>query len=81
VGPLTGTSANRSGEPPMRVAEDVLAALGSALDLILDGGATSGGMPSTVVDTVGPVRILREGVLKRRQIEHAFVGSGIVLQS
>ena len=61
-GPLTGTSANRSGQPPATTAEDVERALGTKVDLILNGGATPGGLPSTVVDTtVMPPRLIREG--------------------
>lgn len=65
-GMLTGTSANRSGSPPVSTAEEVRRFLGGGVDLILDGGPTSGGLPSTVVDTtVTPVRVLREGRVAR----------------
>jgi L-threonylcarbamoyladenylate synthase len=61
-GPLTGTSANRTGDPPATTAEDVRRALGAGVDVILDGGATPGGLPSTVLDTsVTPPRLIREG--------------------
>jgi L-threonylcarbamoyladenylate synthase len=62
VGPLTGTSANRSGAEPMSSPDAVGEALGSDLDLLVDGGTTSGGAPSTIVDaTVDPPRLLRAG--------------------
>ena len=65
-GMLTGTSANRSGSPPASTADEVRRFLGGGVDLILDGGPTSGGLPSTVVDTtVTPVRVLREGRVAR----------------
>src|SRR5439155_1333740 len=38
VGPLPTTSANRSGEPEARDADELQVQLGDALDLILDGG-------------------------------------------
>jgi L-threonylcarbamoyladenylate synthase len=61
-GPLTGTSANRSGQPPAMTAEEVERVLGDGVDAILNGGATPGGLPSTVVDTtVTPPRLIREG--------------------
>ena len=61
-GPLTGTSANRSGQPPATRAEDVDRALGDGVDAVLNGGPTPGGLPSTVVDTtVTPPRVIREG--------------------
>lgn len=50
--PITSTSANRSGGPPARRALDVLDALGDDLDLVLDGGETPGGPPSTLVELV-----------------------------
>ncbi|HLQ21707.1 MAG TPA: L-threonylcarbamoyladenylate synthase, partial [Gemmatimonadales bacterium] len=37
--PLTGTSANRSGQPPATTAEEVERALGDSVDAILNGGA------------------------------------------
>jgi L-threonylcarbamoyladenylate synthase len=60
--PITSTSANRSGQPPARRARDVVDALGDAVDLVLDGGDTPGGPPSTLVEIVGerPV-LLRSG--------------------
>jgi L-threonylcarbamoyladenylate synthase len=63
VGPLTVTSANRTGEPPAATAEEVAAALGPELGLLLDGGRTPGGQPSTLLDlTVEPPAVLRCGV-------------------
>jgi L-threonylcarbamoyladenylate synthase len=47
----------------------VQASLGDEVDLILDGGRTPGGLPSTVVDTtVQPVRLIREGALPRSAV-------------
>jgi L-threonylcarbamoyladenylate synthase len=68
-GPLTGTSANRSGAAPATTAEEVQASLGVEVDLILNGGRTPGGLPSTVVDcTVQPVRLIRQGALPRSEV-------------
>ena len=68
-GPLTGTSANRSGALPAITAQDVQASLGVDVDLVLDGGRTPGGFASTVVDTtVMPVRLIREGALSRSAV-------------
>jgi tRNA threonylcarbamoyl adenosine modification protein (Sua5/YciO/YrdC/YwlC family) len=62
--PITGVSANRHGEPPCRTAGEVAEVFGEGLDLILDGGPTSGGAPSTVVDLTGPEpRVLRAGAI------------------
>lgn len=64
VGPLPVTSANRSGQPDALDAAGVLAQLGRNIDLVLDGGAVGGGVPSTVVDCSADVpRILRTGAI------------------
>jgi L-threonylcarbamoyladenylate synthase len=71
-GPITATSANRSGQPPARTADQVEAAFAACappLDLILDGGATPGGLPSTIVDlTGGEPRLLRAGPIDFQQV-------------
>ena len=70
VGPLPTTSANRSGEPEARNADAIEAALGGAIDLILDGGPARGGPASTVVDcTSDRPRILRVGAVPVEAIE------------
>ncbi len=69
AGPMAVTSANLSGQPSPSTAEEVQAQLGGRIALILDGGRTPGGVPSTVVDCVGPdPQILREGPLTREDI-------------
>lgn len=78
VGPLPTTSANRSGEPEARDADELAAQLGDALDLILDGGPAHGGPPSTVVDTTTePVRILREGAVAADLIDRCLTSAGL----
>lgn len=63
--PVTAPSANRTDGPPPTSADDVVRDLGPALDLVLDGGATSGGLPSTVLDvTVDPPRLVRAGAAR-----------------
>jgi L-threonylcarbamoyladenylate synthase len=62
--PLTAPSANPSDAPPPRTAQEVLGYFDGALDLVLDGGPTPGGAPSTVLDlTVDPPRVLRRGAV------------------
>jgi len=68
-GALTGTSANLSGGPNVRTAVEATASLGNRVDLILDGGTTAGGMPSTVVDaSEDNPRVIREGLIPAREI-------------
>jgi L-threonylcarbamoyladenylate synthase len=67
--PLAVTSANFSGQPNCRDAQEVLEQIGSDLPLILDGGPTPGELASTVLDlTVSPPRILREGPVTREML-------------
>jgi L-threonylcarbamoyladenylate synthase len=62
AGPLATSSANLSGDPSPRTAADVLRTLGGRIDLLIDGGQTPGGRPSTVVDCTGEIpRLLRPG--------------------
>ncbi len=62
VGPLTATSANRHGAAPCATVDSALSSLAGSPDLVLDGGPTDGGTPSTLVDlTSGEPRILRFG--------------------
>jgi L-threonylcarbamoyladenylate synthase len=62
--PVTAPSANPTGGTPPTTAEGVLAHFRDVLDLVLDGGPTPGGAPSTVVDvTVDPPRVLRHGAI------------------
>lgn len=68
---ITGTSANMSGRPPCRNADEVLHSFQEEVDLILDGGKTTGETGSTILDvTVDPPLILREGMVSRRQLEN-----------
>ena len=61
---LTGTSANISGGPSPRTATEAAASIGDLVDLILDGGMTAGGKPSTVVDVRGEEpMVIRAGAL------------------
>ena len=72
---LTGTSANISGNPPARSVEELDSRLERRVDLVIDGGGSTLGIASTVVE-IGPpgedrparvitpnVRILREGAI------------------
>jgi L-threonylcarbamoyladenylate synthase len=62
--PVTAPSANPTGGDPPTTADGVLAYFRDVLDLVLDGGPTPGGAPSTVVDvTVDPPRVLRRGAI------------------
>jgi L-threonylcarbamoyladenylate synthase len=68
-GPVTATSANRSGEP---APTEVSGAGGISADrrvFVLDGGRTPGGAASTIVDArVTPIRIVRHGAVPAERV-------------
>jgi len=69
-GGIVGPSANISGKPSPTSAEHVLHDLDGKIDIILDAGATTIGVESTVIDvTIDPPVILRIGGLSREDIE------------
>lgn len=63
-GPITATSANRSGEPPAQSLDQARAALGDAVDAYVDGG-TCAGVASTVVALAadGRATVIRRGAV------------------
>jgi L-threonylcarbamoyladenylate synthase len=79
VGAMTGSSANREGQPPPRTAKEVQDSLGDVLDLIVDAGPTPGGRPSTVIDVRGPIRIVRDGAIERDVIAAQLAAHGLRL--
>jgi L-threonylcarbamoyladenylate synthase len=77
AGPLAVTSANLSGSPSPTTAEEVLTQLGGRIELIIDGGKTPGGTPSTLVDCTGDeIRILREGPITEKELLSALKPHG-----
>uniref|UniRef100_A0A7C2W6P4 L-threonylcarbamoyladenylate synthase n=2 Tax=Thermorudis TaxID=1649508 RepID=A0A7C2W6P4_9BACT len=74
-GALATTSANRSGEREACTADEAVEALGDRVELIIDGGRSPGGVPSTVVAVEGDsLRILRVGALEPDFVERVFRG-------
>jgi L-threonylcarbamoyladenylate synthase len=61
---ITSTSANLSGEAPVSSSDAVSAVFGEDIDVLIDGGPTPGGLPSTIVDATGikPV-LVRAGAI------------------
>jgi L-threonylcarbamoyladenylate synthase len=72
-GALAVTSANRSDDPPALDVRAAVAQLGGAVALYLDGGASPGGVPSTVVTFEGDdLRVLRAGPIRERDLRAAL---------
>ncbi len=73
AGPMAVTSANISGQASPTTAQQVLEQLGGRIPMILDGGETPGGIPSTLVDcTSEPIQVLREGPISREELLKIF---------
>jgi len=73
AGPMAVTSANLSGGSNTTTAGQVYEQLHGRIPLILDGGRTPGGQPSTVVDCTGEqLLILRQGPITLEQLELAL---------
>jgi L-threonylcarbamoyladenylate synthase len=72
-GSLLGTSANISGAPPIRRAEEALKTFDGKVDLVLDGGSLSKSPESTVIRASSKrVDVLREGAVSRQEIVMAL---------
>ena len=72
--PVAAPSANRSTQVSPTTAAHVAKSLGDAVDLILDGGPTSVGIESTVIDLSTPIpTLLRPGSISIPELE-AVVG-------
>ncbi len=67
--PIAAPSANTSGKPSPTRAEHVALDLDGKIDMILDGGATTWGLESTIVDvSVTPPMILRPGAITKEMM-------------
>jgi len=67
--PIASSSANPAGASPPVDADQVIAGLGHRLDLVLDGGPSPLGQPSTILDLGGATpRILRQGAIEASEL-------------
>jgi L-threonylcarbamoyladenylate synthase len=72
-GALVSTSANPSGGPPPAEVAALDPSLRARVDHVLDGGATPGGLPSTVVVVEpGGVRLVRPGAVSPEAVAAAL---------
>jgi L-threonylcarbamoyladenylate synthase len=63
-GPLTSTSANRSGADGVARVTDLDVQVREMVGLIVNAGTLTGGAPSTIVDVRGPVpKLVRDGAI------------------
>jgi L-threonylcarbamoyladenylate synthase len=79
TGPMAVTSANRTGEPSPLTAAQARDQLGDSVSVYLDGGETTGGTASTIVDLTGnQPRLLRRGAIsigKLREVAAVVAGA------
>ena len=68
-GPMLTTSVNESGLVPLNEYEDIKRQYNDLVDKIYDTNTTSSNISSTVVLIDGEVKILREGQIKKEEIE------------
>lgn len=66
---LTATSANRSGKPATADPDVVAAELSGVVDVLLDAGPTPGGAPSTIIDVVDGLRLIRAGAISWDEVQ------------
>ncbi len=72
--PLISTSANISGQPTCRSGIEVFGQMDGSVDLVLDGG-TSSGLGSTTVDITEPYwRVIKEGAISEKEIGDCLKG-------
>lgn len=74
--PFAAPSANPSGSPSPKTAEEVYAYFSGQIDAVIDGGPCGLGRESTILDmSRTPYRILRQGALPAEEIASALRGN------
>ncbi len=78
--PLAAPSANPSGLPSPKTAQEVLAYFNGSIDAVLDGGPCGIGTESTIISLVDkPYRILRQGALPADEIADTLVDNMTII--
>jgi L-threonylcarbamoyladenylate synthase len=71
--PITGTSANISGQPTLSNVKEIETLLGEGIDLIIDGGMGNTDKASSIVDVTSlPPTLIREGQIDRPTLEEVL---------
>lgn len=77
TGPLAVSSANLTGQPAARTADDAERMLGESVAVIVDGGMSPGGDASTIVDATGErPSMLRLGAIGYHEINDVLAPLG-----
>ncbi|TQK70498.1 L-threonylcarbamoyladenylate synthase [Nocardioides sp. SLBN-35] len=81
TGPLAVSSANLSGSPAALDADGAIAMLGESVAVVVDAGASPGGVASTIVDATGErPRLLRLGAIPVADLDAALADLGVTVQ-
>lgn len=81
TGPMAVSSANLTGRPAARDAEEAEDMLGDRVAVVLDAGPAPGGEASTIVDATGErPRVLRWGALPAARLAEVLAPLGVDLQ-
>lgn len=69
AGPFAATSANLPGEPPLLDAKKIVDTFSEDIPIVLDGGPSEGGVPSTVLNPMEEEpKVLREGAFSFEEV-------------
>ena len=82
TGPLAVSSANLTGQPAARTADDAERMLGESASVIIDGGLSSGGDASTIVDATGDrPTMLRLGAIGYHELNEVLAPLGFEIDA
>jgi L-threonylcarbamoyladenylate synthase len=73
--PLVSTSANISGHPTCSTGIEVFGVMDGRVDLILDGGPTTGSGATTIDITEPYWRVIKEGAVVEKDIAEVLKGT------
>ena len=67
--PITGTSANRSGQPTPFASEQIIQSLGTDVDYVIPGACPENNVGSTIIDiSIKEAAIIRAGSIPVQQL-------------
>jgi tRNA threonylcarbamoyl adenosine modification protein (Sua5/YciO/YrdC/YwlC family) len=73
TGPMAVSSANLTGRPPARTADEAEEQLGDKIAVYLDGGKSGDALPSSIVDLTGSMpRLLRAGAIPEEKLREVL---------
>ncbi len=71
--PIASTSANISGRPPAKDAQQVITSFSDKIDVVLDGGPAEAGNPSTIIKVFDDTfEIIRHGVIGKERLNRCL---------